>query len=210
LNKETLNKVTLKIILRKEKNGKKVTIHSKFSGKEMQTKKIGYISTSDNVYTAKKADGKLRKKVIPRRVGILIFAKRTLVRNTVKNFVYPGANNSNCYKSAFGKKTFELYTVKNYVYSSKSTFGKEPLVIYTVKKSVYPETKYSKMSKPESTPIPMDLDPFPPLGTKVEKPRGMRYLFSVNNYVFWSRATLARYTWYMNVRGRKGYRHYGE
>jgi hypothetical protein len=210
LSKETLNKGTLKKILRKENNGKNATINSKFSGKEMQTKKFGYISTLDIGYTVKKADGKVRKKVIPRREVILIFAKRTFVSNTVKNFVYPGANNPNCYKSAFGKKTVELYTVKIYVYSSKSIFGKELLLIYTVKKSVYPETKYSKMSKPESTPIPMDLDPFPPLGTKVEKPRGMRDLFSFDNFVFWSRAALVRYTWYMNVRGRKGYRHYGE
>jgi len=156
-------------------------------------------------YTVKQEDGKFGKNLsVP-------WEKRCLVKITyICSDQYSVCNvewrNYYTVKKADGKNLKKLTSHLGII----TGFCIATLFAYIVKNSVNSESISCKMSKPESTPTPMDLDPFPPLGTKVEKPRGMRSVSYVILCIKWSKYALARYTWFWNVRGRKGYRHYGE
>jgi hypothetical protein len=133
-------------------------------------------------YTVKKEDGKFGKNIS------VSWEKMSLVKSSYfcpYHYSVCNAEWRNYYtvRKADGINSFKKLTSHLGIISGICIVT---LVAYIVKNSVNSESINCKMSNPESTPTPMDLDPFPPLGTKVEKPRGMRSVFYVISCIKWS------------------------
>jgi len=78
---------------------------------------------------------------------------------------------------------------------------------YSVRNVEYESFRLFEHKMSEYTP--MDLDPFPPLGTKPPRVTGNPIKLY---WIIWLETVtiILRYAWYANIRGIKGYIHYRE